>query len=64
MSVRSLNWLKFGGLVGLAFFLGLLFAGLLDLPTNTLAQGASPRVTGVQSPIRTVDAPPLPAGTV
>jgi serine protease Do len=61
MSVRSLNWLKFGGLVGLAFFLGLLFAGLLDLPTSTLAQGTSPRVTGVQSPIRTVDAPPLPA---
>ena len=29
MSVRSLNWLKFGGLVALAFALGLLFAGLL-----------------------------------
>ena len=38
MSVRSLNWLKFGGLVGLAFVLGLLFAGLLDLPTTSAAQ--------------------------
>ena len=38
MSVRSLNWLKFGGLVGLAFVLGLVFAGLLDLPTSSLAQ--------------------------
>jgi serine protease Do len=40
MSHRSLNWLKFGGLVGLAFVLGLLFAGLLDLPKNSLAQQA------------------------
>ncbi len=38
MSVRSQNWLKFGGLVGLAFGLGLLFAGLLDLPTRSSAQ--------------------------
>ena len=38
MSARSLNWLKFGGLVGLAFGLGLLFAGLLDLPRNSSAQ--------------------------
>lgn len=38
MSIRSLNWLKFGGLVGLAFALGLMFAGLLDLPTTSLAQ--------------------------
>ena len=42
MSVRSLNWLKFGGLVGLAFMLGLLFAGLLDLPSSSLAQNAKP----------------------
>jgi serine protease Do len=39
MSVRSLNWLKFGGLVGLAFVLGLMFAGLLDLPRSSAAQG-------------------------
>jgi serine protease Do len=39
MSVRSLNWLKFGGLVGLAFALGITFAGLLDLPQTSLAQG-------------------------
>ncbi len=38
MTVRSLNWLKFGGLVGLAFMLGLLFAGLLDLPSSGQAQ--------------------------
>jgi serine protease Do len=38
MSARSLNWLKFGGLVGLAFALGLLFAGLLDLPSRSTAQ--------------------------
>jgi serine protease Do len=39
MSVRKLNWLKFTGLVGLAFALGLLFAGLLNLPGRSLAQG-------------------------
>ena len=38
MSARSLNWLKFGGLVALAFALGLLFAGLLNLPHATDAQ--------------------------
>ena len=38
MSDRSLNWLKFGGLVSLAFVLGLLFAGLLDLPRTSSAQ--------------------------
>src|SRR5687768_18209131 len=62
MSVRSLNWLKFGGLVGMAFFLGLLFAGLLDLPRTSLAQGAGlSRLTGGQSVIPTIQAPPLPA---
>jgi serine protease Do len=39
MSVRKLNWLKFTGLIGLAFALGLLFAGLLNLPGTSLAQG-------------------------
>ena len=48
MSVRKLNWLKFGGLVGLAFVLGLFFAGLLNLPKNSLAQGAA-RLTGTQT---------------
>lgn len=61
MSVRSLNWLKFGGLVGLAFFLGLLFAGLLNLPRSSLAQGGLPRLTSGGPAIRTVQAPPLPA---
>jgi serine protease Do len=41
MSVRSLNWLKFGALVSLAFALGLLFAGLLDLPRSGFAQQAA-----------------------
>ena len=39
MTDRKLNWFKFGGLVGLAFILGVFFAGLLDLPSNTMAQG-------------------------
>src|SRR3954465_792700 len=57
MSARSLNWLKFGGLVALAFALGLLFAGLLDLPSRTSAQ-----VQGRQaSPIAQVPAPSIPA---
>jgi len=38
MSVRSLNWLKFGALIGFAFILGLVFASLLDLPTASEAQ--------------------------
>jgi len=61
MSVRSLNWLKFGGLVGLAFFLGLLFAGLLELPKSSEAQGGVSQLTQGGSVIRTVQAPPLPA---
>ncbi|HEV8357011.1 MAG TPA: trypsin-like peptidase domain-containing protein [Gemmatimonadales bacterium] len=60
MSVRSLNWLKFGGLVGLAFVLGVLFAGALNLPQNSLAQGGT-RLTSSQSPVKTVEAAPLPA---
>ena len=52
MSTRSMNWLKFGGLVGLAFALGLLFAGLLDLPTRSLAQenARSPVIAQVKAP--------------
>jgi len=60
MSVRSLNWLKFGGLVGLAFVLGLVFAGLLDLPRTSLAQGITPAANRA-SPIKPVDAPSIPA---
>ncbi|MGE0441258.1 MAG: trypsin-like peptidase domain-containing protein [Gemmatimonadales bacterium] len=37
-----MNWLKFGGLVGVAFALGLLFAGLLDVPAASLAQTRKP----------------------
>ncbi len=54
MSARSLNWLKFGGLVALAFALGLLFAGLLNLPHASSAQEP-----GRQS-IATVQAPSIP----
>jgi serine protease Do len=57
MSSRSLNWLKFGGLVALAFALGLLFAGLLDLPNRTAAQEQGRQAT----PIAKVPAPSIPA---
>jgi serine protease Do len=57
MSSRSLNWLKFGGLVALAFALGLLFAGLLDLPNRTAAQEQGRQVT----PIAKVPTPSIPA---
>ena len=57
MSARSLNWLKFGGLVALAFALGLLFAGLLDLPNRSSAQELG-RQTSVIAP---VPAPTIPA---
>ena len=59
MSVRALNWLKFGGLVGLAFMLGLVFASLLNLPSTSLAQGASPAADR-NSPIAAVEAPRIP----
>jgi serine protease Do len=57
MSSRSLNWLKFGGLVALAFALGLLFAGLLDLPHRSSAQVQGRQAT----PIAQVPAPTIPA---
>jgi serine protease Do len=57
MSARSLNWLKFGGLVALAFALGLLFAGLLDLPSRSSAQEQSRQA----SAIAPVPAPSIPA---
>jgi serine protease Do len=61
MSVRSLNWLKFGGLVGLAFVLGLIFAGMLDLPTASLAQNRTrqPDSTAAVIPASTVQARPV-----
>jgi serine protease Do len=57
MSARSLNWLKFGGLVALAFALGLLFAGLLDLPNRSSAQEQG-RATSAIAPVA---APSIPA---
>ena len=58
MSIRSLNWLKFGGLVALAFALGLLFAGLLDLPQRSLAQAQA--TSGGSAVIAPVQAPSIP----
>lgn len=58
MSVRSLNWLKFGGLVALAFALGLFFAGLVDSPATSEAQRASFDHTDM----KTVSAPVLQGG--
>ena len=55
MSVRTRNWLKFGSLVGLAFALGLLFAGVLDLPGASEAQSQVGLLA--QTPTRTVAAP-------
>jgi serine protease Do len=57
MSSRSLNWLKFGGLVALAFALGLLFAGLLDLPNRTAAQEQGRPATSIAK----VPPPSIPA---
>ncbi|HWN19087.1 MAG TPA: Do family serine endopeptidase [Gemmatimonadales bacterium] len=57
MSSRSLNWLKFGGLVALAFALGLLFAGLLDLPNRTAAQEQGRPATAIAK----VPPPSIPA---
>ena len=53
MSVRTKDWLKFIGLVGLAFVFGLLFASALDLPKTTAAQ---PAVT-----LQAAPPPPIPA---
>lgn len=59
MSARTLNWLKFGGLVTMAFALGLLFAGLLDLPSRSSAQEqATARPTA--NVITPVQAPAIP----
>jgi serine protease Do len=57
MSARSLNWLKFGGLVALAFALGLLFAGLLDLPSRSSAQERAQLANAIPM----VQAPTIPA---
>jgi serine protease Do len=53
MSARTLNWLKFGGLVALAFAMGLFFAGLLNLPTRSSAQERSlaSAIAPVQAPV-------------
>jgi len=53
MSTRDKNWLKLGGLATAAFALGLLFAGILDLPLRGEAQGRA----GHNTPIIPVRAP-------
>lgn len=60
MSHHARNWLKFGSLVALAFVLGLFFAGLLDLPRTSLAQGpaSGTSIIPVSAP-RIPDARPL-----
>ena len=62
MSARSLNWLKFGGLVALAFALGLLFAGLLDLPNRGSAQEQGRQASAIAQVPAPVDSgrPPAP----
>jgi serine protease Do len=52
MSVRTRAWLKFIGLVGLAFVLGLAFASALDLPKKTNAEPAAVLLQGAtQRPV-------------
>jgi serine protease Do len=53
MSTRDKNWIKLGGLATAAFALGLLFAGILDLPNRGEAQGRPTR----NAPIVPVRAP-------
>ena len=61
MTTRAKNWLKFGGLVGLAFTLGLLFSGLLDLPRRSAAQEGALRAAPAASLVERVQPPALPA---
>jgi serine protease Do len=61
MTTHARNWLKFGSLVGLAFVLGLFFAGLLNLPKASLAQDRDRGGRGTGTPILPVSAPKIPA---
>ncbi len=60
MTTHARNWLKFGSLVGLAFVLGLFFAGLLNLPQAGLAQDRDRGGRGSGQTIVPVSAPSLP----
>ena len=51
MSVRTRDWLKFIGLVGLAFVFGLGFASALDLPRKTSAEPAVLLQAAAQRPV-------------
>lgn len=59
MPARPLNWIKFIGMLGLAFVLGLVFTNLLDLPRSSLAQGVT-RAGMRAEPIAAVEAPSIP----
>ncbi|MFI5234802.1 MAG: trypsin-like peptidase domain-containing protein [Gemmatimonadales bacterium] len=58
MSVRSQNWLKFGGLATVAFALGLLFAGLLNLPAGSWALQRPGSGSGLITPVRAMPSTP------
>lgn len=58
MSTRTRNWIKFGGLVGLAFALGLMFAGVLNFPISGAAQQTDRSGDEIITP---VEAPVTPA---
>src|SRR5690349_13948007 len=52
MSARSQNWLKFGGLATVAFALGLLIAGLLNLPAGSWALQRPGSGSSIITPVR------------
>ncbi|MGB7211125.1 MAG: Do family serine endopeptidase [Gemmatimonadales bacterium] len=59
MSTRSQNWLKFGGLATVAFALGLLIAGLLNLPAGSWAMQRPAHPGSIITPVS--DIPSTPA---
>ena len=59
MSTRSQNWLKFGGLATVAFALGLLIAGLLNLPAGSWALQRPVQGGSIITPVS--DIPSTPA---
>ena len=59
MSTRSQNWLKFGGLATVAFALGLLIAGLLNLPAGSWALQRPVQAGSIITPVS--DIPSTPA---
>ena len=58
MSARSQNWLKFGGLATVAFALGLLIAGLLNLPAGSWALQRPGAGSSIITPVRGLPSTP------